>query len=561
MTDSQSDTAPIQPTPQPEAAADAVAGGGKIGPYTLIRELDRQHSHSLHEATHPEHGAVEVEIFGADFTGWERHLAKLTALAPFDLIETGQDRRGRWVAWHNASGYTLAEYAAASSRPQAGLDALRLLVLHLEENEMALSDAEIRMVDKAPTSKRGMILAERPELASEAVLSRIHAHPPRPQTEIHRLNAPILRPILGRRARRNINWAAPLFVLPGLLSMAGAAWVGYEALTTYLNPPVGTVSEVSGKPANEAAQELAKAGFRVAFTEGEGNAAIGAVLRQEPEGNTNLPLGRLVTLTVNSPPDLMVPQVENLSVDRAKVNLQEGGFRLGTVTTIDGSVANIPEGRIISQTPPAGLATQRGQKINLLVSSGVQGLETWVPDLTGLDFASAREHARTAGLVLTQVKTEESELPPNTVISQSPAPYARSRSGDQMRLVVAASRYSPPPTTVGALPVPSDSTYTPIDQPQAPFGGVAPARENTVSTTGPTGTKLRNVPLKYTFPDPLPEGNYSIAVDDENGRRILMTPTPHTELAGAEAASSVEVTGSARFTVLRNNEEFASFGP
>ncbi|MFC6592459.1 PASTA domain-containing protein [Deinococcus lacus] len=85
--------------------------------------------------------------------------------------------------------------------------------------------------------------------------------------------------------------------------LAGAAYLAQAAAQTYLNPPVGVVAGVTHTPANEAAQKLAAAGFRVAFAEGEAaDLPVGDVIRQDPEGETNLPLGRLVTLTVNSPP-------------------------------------------------------------------------------------------------------------------------------------------------------------------------------------------------------------------------------------------------------------------
>ena len=251
-------------------------------------------------------------------------------------------------------------------------------------------------------------------------------------------------------------------------------------------------------------------------------------------------------------------------------SLKESGFRLGTVTKIDGTPTQTPEGRVISQDPPAGLSTQRGQSVNVLVSTGIAGKETWIPDLTGLDFTSAREHARTAGLVITEVKPEESDLPENTVISQTPKPFTRIGSGEKMTLTVAAPKFSQPPATVGALPVPPayvpPVTPPPLPEPepepvQAPPG--APAAPATSPVTPPAGqtAQTRSVNLNYDFPADLPPGNYSIVVRDEAGQRVLMGATPSDKLAGATASTTTQVTGQATFLILRDGDVFATSTP
>ncbi|ADY25805.1 PASTA domain containing protein [Deinococcus proteolyticus MRP] len=534
--------------------------------YTVLRTLEERGNLTLSEVSAPGGELLRLAWFEIDTPEQRRdffaYRDALRALQPAGLVDLVATPEANYAVWRPLAGQTLADFAALPARPEESLDSLRLMTQHLGEHGYALTDAEVKMA-----GRRG----------EQAVLAYLDPAPQRTDAEIARLNAPLLRPVFeGRTQRRSeMGW---LSFVPGLLLLAGAGWYGYQATQSYLNPEVAVVKDVTGLPANEAAQQLAKSGFRVAYAEGEGgDAAIGSVLRQEPEGDTNMPLGRLVTLTVNSPPDLTVPRVEDLTVDRATVNLKESGFRLGTVTKIDGTPTQTPEGRIISQDPPAGLSTQRGQSVNVLVSTGIAGKETWIPDLTGLDFTSAREHARTAGLVITEVKPEESDLPENTVISQTPKPYTRIGSGEKMTLTVAAPKFSQPPATVGALPVPPayvpPAPPPPLPEPEPEPAPGAPEETpaeptpatgpDTVPATpaGEQGAQLRSVQLNYQFPADLPAGSYSIVVRDDAGQRVLMGATSSEQLAGAQASSTVQVTGQATFIILRDGEVFATSTP
>ncbi|RTR25177.1 PASTA domain-containing protein [Deinococcus radiophilus] len=540
--------------------------------YTVLRTLEEQGNLTLSEVQGPGGEPLRLAWFDIDTPEQRREFFAyrdaLRALQPAGLVELVATPEANYAVWRPVEGLTLGEFASLPARPAEGLDALRLQTQHLAEYGYALSDADVVMTGRG---------------RQQATLAYLHPAPQRTDAEIARLNAPLLRPVFeGRTQQRradNVNW---LSFVPGLLLLGAAGWYGYQATQAYLNPSVGVVQDVTGLPANDAGQRLADSGFRVAYAEGEGNeAAIGSVLRQEPEGDTNMPLGRLVTLTVNSPPDLTVPRIEDLSLERAKVNLTESGFRLGQVTEIDGTPTQTPEGRIISQDPPAGLSTQRGQSVNVLVSTGIAGKETWIPDLTGLDFTSAREHARTAGLVITEVESEESDLPENTVISQSPAPYTRIGSGEQMELTVAAPKFSEPPSQVGALPVPpayvppaappplpeTEPGPVPATPPQSTPGTPAqtPDEPQAAPQTAPAAetpaAQTRSVQLNYEFPADLPPGSYSIAVRDEAGQRVLMGATSSEQLAGARASSAVQVTGQATFIILRDGEVFATSTP
>ena len=67
--------------------------------------------------------------------------------------------------------------------------------------------------------------------------------------------------------------------------------------------------------------------------------------------------------------------------------------------------------------------------------------------------------------------------------------------------------------------------------------------------------------LNYQFPADLPAGSYSIVVRDDAGQRVLMGATSSEQLAGAQASSTVQVTGQATFIILRDGEVFATSTP
>ncbi|MFC6592460.1 PASTA domain-containing protein [Deinococcus lacus] len=279
-----------------------------------------------------------------------------------------------------------------------------------------------------------------------------------------------------------------------------------------------------------------------------------------------------------------MPRIEDMTVERARVNLQESGFKLGRVLEVDGTLTETPKGRIIAQTPPPGVSTQRGQTIQVLVSSGISGKETWLPDLTGLNFESAREHARAAGLVVTEVLEEESDLPENTVIRQSPEPYARVNVDSPVTFTVASAQVTAPAESAGALPIPPphiapvlpEPAVPELSLPSAPAAGpqvpadrtpYVPAEPPVTPSSGQAaepaepGVPLSSATFSYTFPATLPAGLYTVVVQDADGQRQLMDPTASTELAGATASTTVSVRGNAAFVILRDGQQYAVIQP
>ena len=571
--------APTPPAPLPTQPID--------GKYQVLREVSRTGNVTLYEVRAAEGVTRQVAWFEVQTPAERQHFhayrTALRSVAPAGLTDVVARPGAYYAVWQPVSGTPLAEAAAQPTKRQEMVEAVEALGTRLASEGFALSDADIVMQGDVP------------------LVAYLHPAGPRTPEEMAGLNAGVLGSLRGgkvkrRRERRPGAW---LTFVPGLLFLSGAGWLGAQAAQIYLNPPVGEVSSVTSQPAAEAARALTKKGFRVEYAYGEsGTLPIGMVIRQEPEAGTSLPVGRQVILTVNKPAPLVVPKVEDMTLAQAAGPLGDNALKLGKVIRVDGTLTRTPEGRIIAQIPPAGASTQRSQPVQVLVSTGVRSEETFIIDLRGLTFEDARDWARAAGLVVTEVTREPSDKTENTVLSQEPAPWGTVPVGSPVKLVVASVKYTPPSVPTEPLPIPPPYVPPPPPEPvtapeQTPAAGSqtpgtqtpgsqapssqapnsqAPGSQQTPPASGSSGTDAappassappavdttpRQVNLRYTFAAELPGGTYSITVQDASGEREIMPGVPAAQVAGRLAQAPIQVQGNAVFIVRRDGAEYA----
>ncbi|GAA5504185.1 hypothetical protein Dxin01_03954 [Deinococcus xinjiangensis] len=574
-------------TPNP-TSADPKTGGTQIidGKYEVLRELPKEGNVAQYEVKAAEGVTRRVAWFDvgtpADRQQFHAYRTALRAIAPAGLTDVVARPGAYYAVWQDVSGTPLSDFLSQSNKKQETIDAVEALGNTLAEHGFALPDADI------------VLEAQTPKIAYLRPLTS------RTPEQVAALNAPILSELNKGRVKKNKpkrprEAGAWLTFIPGLLFLGGAGWLGAQAAQIYLNPPVGEVKNVSGQPAQTAAQSLVKSGFRVEYTYGDsGSVPVGAVIRQDPAAGTNLPIGRLVTLTVNKPQPLTVPKLEDMTLDEAKAPLKDNILKMGKVVKADGTLSNTPEGRIIAQTPAPGATTQRGQPVQVVVSTGVKGKGTWIADLRGMSYVQAREHARDAGLVVTTVIKEASDRAENTVLRQDPAPFVRVTVGSPVKLVIATAKYTPPSTPAGSLPIPpryvpppppvepdlgtgnsdtgNSGTTTPPATPPNQTPNQTPSQTpqeipptGTGTDTGNTGTTepltQRSVTFSYVFPADLPAGTYTVVVQDADGEREVLRPTESTTLAGLQATAPATVRGNAVFIIRVGGAEYARVNP
>ncbi|GGJ88769.1 PASTA domain-containing protein [Deinococcus aquiradiocola] len=510
----------------------------------------------------------------AQRSSFHRYRSALKALAPAGLLDVVARPGAYYAVWKALEGQPLAAFLALPVRGELEVQGLRDLATGLAEQGFALPDAEVVFPEGSEPQLAYLTPAER--TLEEATA----------------LNAQVLAPLRRGRLRRRRPVLSVWAVLPGLLFLGGAGYLGAQAARIYLNPPVHEVQKVVGQPAEQAAQKLADSGFLVVYADGEGpGLPVGSVVSQDPPAGSSLPAGRQVTLTVNNPPPLTVPRLDDLSMDQVAVALAENRLTRGPVVTVDGTFTNTPKGRVIAQLPPAGATAQRGDKVTLLVSGGIGSKQTWLPPLTGLSFDDARDLVRRAGLVVNRVTRQNSSARENTVLSQTPAAYTKVDVGSPVTLTVASVAFAGPSQSAGALPLPPpvyvpppapvtpDPVTTPADSgvttdpnsiPATPTTGgtdtttpSTPATgtpATTPATPAPAATPTRTVRLEYAFPATLPDGTVDIVVRDQDGERTVLSGTPSSSAAGATAQQDgIVVRGDAVFVVRVNGQEFTSF--
>lgn len=570
-----------------------VQGGVIDGKYEVVRELSREGHVSLSEVRAGEGVTRRLAWFDvaspAARQGFHAYRAALRAVNPAGLTDVVARPGAYYAVWQPVSGTALSEVAAQPTKQEEVVQGVQALAAALAAHGYALPDADV-VVDGREV--RVAYLRPAPE--------------GRTPEEVQRLNAAALAALGGGRIKRKRQPGAWLTFVPGLLFLGGAVYLGAQAAQVYLNPPVSEVASVTGQPGQQAARTLTDAGFRVEYTLGDASGVdVGAVIRQDPAAGTNLPVGRLVTLTVNNPPSVPVPRLEELSLAQARAALRDGALVPGRIIRADGTLTKTPEGRVIAQVPEAGTSIERGQPVSLIVSTGVRGKETYLPNLTGLEFEDAREHVRLAGLVVTRVIQQPSDAAENTILDQTPAPYVRVAVNGPVTLTVATARYSPPAEPAGSLPLPPPPVVPEPeeDEPQDPSGeGTAPAEpptetaptpeapaqtpaeptpapvtppESVPQEAAPTEPEAaepeavpdatRTVNFRYEFPADLPAGTYTISVRDADGERQVDGPYSGADLAGAVAESDpadpLTVRGDAVIVIRRDGEEYATITP
>jgi beta-lactam-binding protein with PASTA domain len=196
------------------------------------------------------------------------------------------------------------------------------------------------------------------------------------------------------------------------------------------------VPSLVGRSASSAVSAVRELGLEARVRLVSSSERAGTVVDQSPDGGAVLAEGETVELEVAKAhreiPHIEVPDVVGSTAADARSKLRAAGLSVSTVTV----VAQDPAGTVIEQSPQAGAELRKGGRVTLTVSSGPAKVD--VPDVTGLDEASARQELERAGFQV-QV-TDESTTDPaqdGTVVRQSPPGGSSARDGAMVTITVA----------------------------------------------------------------------------------------------------------------------------
>lgn len=178
-----------------------------------------------------------------------------------------------------------------------------------------------------------------------------------------------------------------------------------------------------------------------------------------------LVLAAVVTTTALS--RVAVPDVVGVGLGEARTRLERAGLE---VEVTEQRFSTEPRDQVLEQDPGPDSQLQKGEVVRLVVSGGSE--EFPMPDVVGNGAALAQGTLESRGLVVV-VEQVVSEIASDTVLSTTPAAGATVRTGDTVRIQVAASQ-SPDVTlqpyrfqnfevVIDAAPTPTGVSDTPME--------------------------------------------------------------------------------------------------
>ncbi len=134
--------------------------------------------------------------------------------------------------------------------------------------------------------------------------------------------------------------------------------------------------------------------------------AAGLIVRQDPEANHMVRMGREVKITVSRGPEyVVVPDVVGLPKIEAQLQITQQKLVMGEIK--EEFNPNVPPNTVIGQDPPGQTRLESGKAVDIIVARGSQPQDTvTMPDVRGLPLAAAQERLKELGFVEGQLHPE-----------------------------------------------------------------------------------------------------------------------------------------------------------
>lgn len=231
-----------------------------------------------------------------------------------------------------------------------------------------------------------------------------------------------------------------------LLALGLLATAGVSALLTMrvvLSSDAVTVPSLLGRTVGEAGAlaQRNRLSIRLEGRRSDPTVPVGRVVAQDPAGGAPLKARRSVRVWISLGANRVpVPNVETQGVRTARITLEQAQFPVARIVEVPDRA---PEGTVLVQCPPPGLAVPGPVEAGLLVSRGPGGWDYVMPDLIAQNAESVVDGLRRAGLKVTEVRYRSYPgVAPGVVLRQTPPSGHRVSSRDPISLEV--SRTAPP---------------------------------------------------------------------------------------------------------------------
>ena len=227
--------------------------------------------------------------------------------------------------------------------------------------------------------------------------------------------------------RNLFRYLVAVALISVLVSVAGCS--SSTAVQGMIETPVFV-----GVSLHEAEAKAAKAGVQVEVQSSESSDTIPVnfVLRQNPEPQTIVRKGRIITVVTSSGPvSLTLPDFVGGKFEVAQAFIVTNQLILGNlVEQVDIS----PVGTVLAQDPAGNADVDRGSIVTLTISRGTM---TIMPDLVGLSLTEAKKSLSALGLSASKViVSPEMTQPAQLVLRQEPAVGDAIEKGGWIELMV-----------------------------------------------------------------------------------------------------------------------------
>ena len=127
-----------------------------------------------------------------------------------------------------------------------------------------------------------------------------------------------------------------------------------------------------------------------------------------------------------------VPDMSDMTYKEAKKTAEKSGFKVEKGKSVYSS--EISEGHVVEQDPSGGEEAKKGSTITVHLSKGSK--EGTVPNIVGQDYKKVEKKLKKAGYKLGIVKSETSNKPEGTILTQDPAAGTNADKGTKINITI-----------------------------------------------------------------------------------------------------------------------------
>ncbi|HXM18011.1 MAG TPA: PASTA domain-containing protein [Candidatus Tumulicola sp.] len=348
-----------------------------------------------------------------------------------------------------------------------------------------------------------------------------------------------------RRESRLGLYALPAAVVLLIVVVVWVVWAAFHWLEPSGNPV--EVPKFVGLQFDEAGSvaERAHVSLRVVAHHNDDKALKGAVLGQFPAAGVRVREGRAIDVIVSDgPTTIATPNLSNLSLRDARVELANARLQLGTATQEHST--SVIAGTVTSQRPDPFTVVPIGTKVDVTIATGREG--SYVPNFVGLSLTFVKSIAHEYHLTIdppTYLPITPGARPKDTIVAQQPLPGQPLIPGERIALQVSKG----PPATPTPRP-----TETPSPEPTAiPEQTPTPTPTPSPSPTSalPSPNEARTLRIAVQLPGSAKSKRVKVVLQDASGSRDLYD---QMTTGGFTLSFDVTVTGAGTVETYVNGE-------